>query len=275
MPRLTDLANGRVDVPKLDPFDIHIRKGFNYRDVESEATQKHIAWLKESIRENGIQKPVEVEYFDGKAWLVDGECRLLAARALAKERVAVLVPCIQVKGSEDEIRAKSMVANGALPPTQLEFGKAATQLKGWGWDEERIAKFTPPHIAGNPKKAKQYVKDALELHEAPLAVKDAVAHGIDGVAVSPALALSATRQNRMMSGEILKEEAAKARAKGKKVANRPKGMGKVQKAALTKAEKTAKLLEIGDKMAEAILHEFPPSVPEGQLGRKWQKAREQ
>ena len=59
---------------------------------------------------------------------------------------------------EAEVLAKSMVANGALPPTQLEFGAAAARLKGWGWADEKIALYTPPHIAQDGTKAKRYVR---------------------------------------------------------------------------------------------------------------------
>jgi len=83
----------------------------------------------------------------------------------------------------------------------------------------------------------KYVKDAADLHEAPLAVKEAVAHGIDGVAVSAALALAATKKNRLQAGEILKQDAGRAKAAGKKTATRPKGIGKAGKA---KAVKEAK-----------------------------------
>jgi ParB family transcriptional regulator, chromosome partitioning protein len=275
MGRLNDLGHGRLDTPKLDPRDVIIRKGWNYRDVESPAVQAHIDWLKESIRERGVQKPIEVEYVDGKVYLVDGECRLRAAQALWKEKVEVYIPAMQVKGDEAEIRAKSMIANGALPPTQLEFGKAAAQLRAYGWTDERIGDFTPPHIAINKKRATKYVKDAVDLHEAPLEVKDIVAHGVDGVKVSPALALAATKKNRLQAAEILKEDAGKAKAKGKTVATRPKGAGKATKAKAAKEAATVDLFTLGDRLAAQVLETGQTGnwdKPE-RLARQWQKAR--
>lgn len=281
--RLNDLGQvaqgggGRLDAPRLNPADVIIRKGWNYRDVDSEAVQAHIKHLKESIRERGVQKPIEVEFIDGKAYLVDGECRLRACQQLRKEGVEVYIPAMQVKGDEGEIRAKSMIANGALPPTQLEFGKAASQLRAYGWTDERIAEFTPPHIAQNRKRATKYVKDAADLNDAPLAVKDAVAHGIDGVAVSSALALAATKKNRLQAAEILRQDAGKAKAAGKKTATRPKGIGKAGKAKAVKEAKAVDLMEIGDRMAELIMHDgllnSTRDVSLGTLARKWKRAR--
>ena len=268
MARLNDLGHGRLDVPKLAPLDIIIRDGFNYRTVDTPATLAHIGWLKESIRQQGIQKPVEVEFIDGKAYLVDGECRVRAAQALWNEGVEVFVPAMQVKGDEAEIRAKSMIANGALPPTQMEFGKGAAQLRSYGWDNERIAAYTPPHIAQNKARAKRYVEDAIELHQAPLEVKEAVQKGVDGVKVSAALAVAATRHGRLTAADTIRQQAAKAKAAGKAVANRPKGAGAKTKAKID-------LLAIGDKLAAQVLETGQTGNwerPE-RLARQWQKAR--
>jgi len=174
MARLNDLSHGRLDAPRLDPREIVIREGFNYRDTNTEASLKHIAWLKESIRERGVEEPIRVEYKGGTVFVVNGECRVKALRQLWDEGVEVYVPAIVAKGDEAEILAKSMIANGALPPTPLEFGQAASRLLAYGWSPEKVAEYTPPHIRGSKAKAVQYVKDAVELHEAPLGVKKQV-----------------------------------------------------------------------------------------------------
>lgn len=273
MARLTDLAHGKLDAPKLDPRDIIIRKGFNFRDTKSEASQAHIAWLKSSIRDNGVQEPIRVEFIDGKPYLVNGECRLIALRQLWNEGLEVYVPAIQIKGDEAEILAKSMIANGALPPTKLEFGAAATRLQAYGWDKSRIAQFTPPHIAKSASRAKRYVEEAIELHNAPLDVKAAVRDGVDGVKVSEGLALAATRQSRMHAGEIVKQEAEKAKAAGKKEAKRPKGPGKITKAKEAVAKKTRSLEKIGDLMAEEIVSTPVDMKRLGKLAQEWFEAR--
>ena len=250
--RLNDLGQrsagggGRLDAPRLMPLDIIIREGFNYRTVDSDATLAHIGWLKESIRQQGIQKPVEVEFIDGKAYLVDGECRVRAAQALWNEGVEVFVPAMQVKGDEAEIRAKSMIANGALPPNQLEFGKAAAQLRSYGWDNDRIAAYTPPHIAQNKARAKRYVEDAIELHQAPLEVKEAVQKGVDGVKVSAALAVAATRHGRLTAADTIRP------AGGQGEGCREGGSQPTEGGRGAKTKAKIDLLAIGDRMAAIV-----------------------
>lgn len=266
MARLNDLGEGKIEGPKLDPRIIIIRPGFNYRDTSSEAAQKHIAWLAESIAERGVDKPIEVEFTDGKVYLIDGECRLLALRKLWDEGKEIRVPAIAFRGDEAAVLAKAMVSNGALPPTQLEFGSAAERLMAWGWSVEKIAALTPPHLGLTGRKAKQYVKDAVDLQQAPIAVKEAVKHGVDGVEVSPALALAATRKSREEAPKVIKEAAAKAKAEGKKTATRAK-------APSAKAEAQDALLKRGDRMAALILEENPEWEALEKAAKSWQKER--
>lgn len=276
MPRLNDLGHGRIDVPKLDPRDIVVRNGFNYREIDSEVTQKHIAWLAESIKASldaggpGIEKPLSVEYDSGKAYLVDGQCRLLAALKLWRDGTVkmkypdgsmgpVLCPVVQVKGDEANVLAHSMIANGSLPPNQVEFGAAVARLLAYGWSIEDVARFTPPHIRVDMKKAVKYSKDALTLHEAPVAVKEAVKKGVevDGkkVEVSPALAVSAVRHGKLTAMETIGTEARKAVERGQKAAKRPKGKGKATKAKEAKETLQDRLYALGDSMASEIIAE--------------------
>lgn len=253
--RLNDLGHGRKDAVMLDPKDIVIEKGFNYRDIDSEAAQKHIEWLKQSIRENGVQEPIRVKWEDEKAVLVNGECRLIACKQLRKEGLEIFIPALQVKGDEADVLAKSMVANGALPPTQIEFGRAAARLLAYGWSEDKVALYTPPHIAQNASKARRYVRDAVSLHEAPIAVKEAVQHGVDGVKVSPALALQAARKSPLHAEEEIKKVVEKSKASGRKVAKREKGEGQVAKAKKQVASRQEQLEKIGDRLADGVISE--------------------
>ena len=271
--RLTDFGHGRVDAPRLDPRDIIIRDSWNYRDCTTPAAEAHIAFLKDSIALRGVQEPIRVELIDGKVYLVNGECRLRALRKLWDEGNEVFVLSIQGKGDEAEILAQSMVANGALPPSVLEFGKAAERLTAYGWTVEKIAALTPPHLGLKGRKAKQYVKQAVELQQAPIAVKDAVAHGVDGVAVSPSLAVQATRKSREKAPEIIREAVTKAKAAGKKTAKRPKGAGKITKAKVEAERRTRSLERIGDDMAKEILRvPFDVDILES-LAEEWKRAR--
>jgi hypothetical protein len=283
--RLNDLGVRGGEVVLLDPRKIIIRAGFNYRDVESPVAKAHIDWLKANIKDRGVQQPARVEYVGEKVFLVDGQCRVEACKQLWKEGVKVpykgggdgppMVPVITVRGDEAEMLAASMVANGALPPSQLEFGAAAARLLALGWDEDRVAKYTPPHIAVDAQKSRRYVRDAVELHQAPLAVKKAVKEGVDGVEVSAGLALHVTRRNPLHAEEEIKAEVEKAKANGKKVARRPKTAGKATKAKEAALTRTQQLEKIGDGMADNILKgedgKYPPSLVGA--ARAWNQLR--
>lgn len=281
--RFQDVGEGKVEGRKLDPRAIIIREDFNYRDVQSEHVQTHIAWLKENIRIHGVQQPIRVEYIAGKVYLIDGHCRVEACKQLFKEGFTIpykdggsgppLIPALVVQGDEGEILAASMIANGALPPTKLEFGKGAAKLLALGWPREKIALYTPPHIAKNKKMAERYVEDAVELHHAPLEVKEALTKGVDGVEVSEGLALAATKHNRLHATETIRNEVAKAKAKGKKVAKRPKGEGKVTKAKQQEDAKLKKLLDLGDKMADNSLASHTSMDDMEKLAKQWNRAR--
>jgi hypothetical protein len=183
-----------------------------------------------------------------------------------------------VRGDEADVLARAMIANGSLPPTLLEFGKGAARLVGYGWDMAKIAALVPPAVSnGDAKKALKFAVEALEINDAPLDVKKAVAEGVDGVSVSPALAVAVTRKNRIQAGEIIREEAARAKAAGKKVASRPKGAGKVTRAKAAAAEANDKLLRVGDRMAAGILDDRSAADVDWlaleRLAKSWQKQR--
>ena len=273
MARLNDLAHGKLDSPKLDPRDIIIRDGFNFRDTSTEAAQKHIAWLKESIRVNGVQEPIRVEFVDGKVYLVNGECRLRALQQLWDEGLEIYVPAMPVRGDEAEVLAKSMIANGALPPTKLEFGAAAARLIAYGWTKDKVSEYTPPHVAKSKAKAMRYVEEAVDLHEAPLAVKKAVKEGVEGVRISDSLALAATRHSRINAEEMIANAAKEAKAKGKTVAKRPKGAGKITKAKRQKEMDIEKCLGLADKLADAALDDGQVRAEVQKAARSYNRAR--
>lgn len=273
MAQLRSLSQGKLEAYKIDPRELVIREGFNYRDTSSPQAKAHIAWLIESIRERGVDEPIWVENTGDELYVIDGECRVLALRALWDEGLEVIVPTFSYKGDEAAVLAKSLIANGGLPPSQLEFGKAVERLLAYGWTRERIAQHIPPHLGLSGAGATRYVDDALELQQAPLEVKKALKEGVDGVEISPALAVAATKKNRIMATEIIREEAAKAKAAGKKVATRPKGAGKATKAKAAKEATAGETFALGDKMADVMLSESPNWTRGEKLAQQWNKAR--
>jgi ParB family chromosome partitioning protein len=209
----------------LDPRKITIRPNFNPRDTTSPEAKAHIAWLKSSIAERGVDEPIFIQIDGDKMYLIDGECRLRACQQLWNEGTKVHVPTITYKGDEAAVLAKSLAANNGLPLTQLELGKAADRLQAFGWKLDAIAKLVAPHLGFSAKKAERHVKDGIELHQAPIEVKEIVRDGIEGVKVSPAVAIQEVRKNREQAPAKLKEAAKKAKAAGKKEVKRPKQPG--------------------------------------------------
>lgn len=253
MVMLRSLSQGKLEAYKIDPREIEIRPGFNFRDTSTPEAQAHIAWLANSIAERGVDEPIWVENTGEKIFLIAGECRLLALRKLWDEGNEVYVPTFSYKGDEASVLAKSLAENTGLPPSVIEFGRAAERLLAFGWTVERIASLTPPHLGLTGSKAKRFVKDAVDLQQAPLAVKKAVTHGIDGVKVTEPAALAAVRRNPLQAEEILTKEAREAKSKGKTVLKRPKGAGKATKAKASEREQTEKCLRLADSMADVAL----------------------
>ena len=245
-------STGTVRGGNLRP-ELIINKHSNYRDMKSETTKAHIAWLKESIRLEGVKNPITVSFADGKWYLEAGECRLTAAQQLRKEGVDLYIPCFQVKGDEATILAKSIVDNTGLPPTLMELGKALQQLLDYGWEFDRVAKCVPPSITTDPQKAIRYAKKALDLNAAPIAVKQAVKEGVDGVKVSEARAVAETRKNPLTAAERLTTAASKAKAEGKTTIKREKGQGKAGKAKAATQKTVEQCLALADSLADVAL----------------------
>jgi hypothetical protein len=248
MPRLEDLGTTGVRATRLRPEIIIIDWSKNYREKDSQATQDHIAWLEGSIRAEGVKKPVDVVFSDGKVYLEAGYCRATAAQRLRKKGWDGFIDCVPVKGDEATRLAKSILDNTSLPPALLELGKALQQLLDFGWDMERVSKCVPPSITTDPAKAIRIAKKALDLNAAPLAVKKAVKEGIGGVKVSEGRAVAEAKKNPLMAAENLTKAAAEAKEKGETTLKREKGAGEATKA----KEATAKQVEEWLKKADAL-----------------------
>ena len=253
MGRLNDLGKRGGEIVDLRPEIIKIRPRHNYRDMDSEATKAHIAWLEESILAEGVKKPINVIYSGGEATLEAGECRLTAAQNLRKKGWDGWIPVVSVKGDEAKLLAESLLDNMGLAPTLLEVGKALQQLIDWGWTLEQAAKCVPPSITTDPAKAIRVAKKALDLNAAPLAVKQAVKEGIDGVKVSEGRAVAEAKKNPLTAAQNLATAASKAKAKGETTLKREKGQGKAGKAKAAEKHSVEKLIQLADALADVAL----------------------
>ena len=248
-------STGSVRGGNLRPEIIGIIAGQNYRDMTSEETKAHVAWLKQSIRVEGVKDPIDVIFSDGKWFLAPGggECRLTACKELRKEKWDGYIPCFQVKGDEVYLLKRSILRNTGLAPTLLELGKALQQLVDLKLPMEEVLKCVPPSITTDPAKALRVAKKALDLNAAPIAVKKAVKEGIGGVKVSEGRAVAEAKKNPLTAAENLATAASEAKAKGKTVLMREKGAGKATKAKAATAKQVEEWLKLADAMADVAL----------------------
>ena len=283
MARLEDMGTTGVRATQLRPEIVIMDWSKNYRTKDTQKTLDHIAWLKESIKAEGVEQAIKVQFIAGKVYLVDGQCRVEACKQLFKEGVKVpyksggfgppLVPALAVAGDEADMLAASMVANGSVPPTKIELGAAADRLLKLGWPKEKVALYVPSHLSVKGFRAARYVEEAVELHHAPISVKKAVQEGKDGVRLSEPAALKIARENPLDPEPAIDAEVARAKAAGKTEAKRPKGAGAATKAKEADEEQRRPLEKIGDEMADEIV-----SVPFDlekleRLAAEWHKTR--
>ena len=207
-------STGSVRGGNLRPELITIIPGQNYRDMNSEETKAHVAWLRQSIQTEGVKDPIDVIFSDGKWYLAPGggECRLTAAQQLRGDGWDGYIPCFQVKGGEVYLLKRSILRNTGLAPTLLELGKVLQQLIDLGQPVEEVVKCVPPSITTDPAKALRVAKKALDLNAAPLAVKEAVKHGKDGVKLSEPAAVKIARQNPIDPEPAIEKEVQRAKA---------------------------------------------------------------
>lgn len=212
--RLRDLGTGRRDTIMMVPSVIQIEKGHNPRDYRLKENRDHLDELKLSIRERGVLQPLLVRY-DGPtqaAVLVDGECRLRAALELIEEGTPIeAIPVLQVQGgNETERLVLAITANTGKPLSKWEIGIAFKRLAGFGWETSKIAK----ELGFNER----FVKEAIELTDAPEEVKHLLSEG----AVTPSLVQYHMRKAGGNVTLTIRGAVEKAKAKGKKTAKREK-----------------------------------------------------
>lgn len=252
--RLRDIGACGKQLVNVHPADIKIEKGFNPRLYTLRENREHLDALKLSIKEMGVRVPLLVRWDVGseQAILIDGECRLRACLELIQEGVEIKsVPVMQEPaGNEADRLLLAITTNTGKPLSMAESGAAFRRLGAYGWELHEIATRTGHTV--------RYVKEALELSDAPEEVKALVSSG----AVTPALARKTLKEKGDSAGAVLKEKVAAAKAKGKKVAGRERDQSKQEK-----------LLAIGDKLAEACLQENASLDSMERLAKQWRKAR--
>jgi ParB-like chromosome segregation protein Spo0J len=217
--RLTHLAQGKLDCPKIDPRLIHIREGWNPRNYALPENRLHLDNLKKLITAvdedgvpAGVQKPLEVQWdvVDGSPVkvpiLIDGECRLRAVLELIDEGCEIkTVPVMQVPGAAPaNMLLRALTANSGKSLSKWELGVAYKRLANFGWPSSLIANRNAV--------SEKFVKEAIELTDAPAEIKQM----LSTLAVTPAAALNEIHRHGSNASFILRAKIEEARAKSKR-----------------------------------------------------------
>jgi ParB-like chromosome segregation protein Spo0J len=196
MARLQDLATGRKDLLTFDPRILQEKPGWNRRH-DTEALAEHIRGLADSIRVCGVQNPLTIRMEGEGVFVIDGHCRLKATLlAIAEGAEIASVPCLVApKGAtEAELKADQLSRNSGLRYGALEVADVASELLGWGWTIDAIAKRAGKTIP--------WMEELLGLRAAPEPLKRQVQDG----KVSATLAADlVARQGGQKAIEILDE----------------------------------------------------------------------
>lgn len=212
--RLRDLGSGRRDAIMMDPRIIQIEKDFNPRNYRLPENRAHLDELKASIKMRGVLQPLLVRYDAQQqiAILCDGECRLRAVHELIEEGTQIeTIPVLQVQGgNETERLVIALTANTGKPLSQWEIGTAFKRLANFGWSSDKIA--------SELGYSERFVKEAIEITDAPEEVKHLLSEG----AATPSLVRYHMRKAGGNLVMTIQDEVTRAKAKGKKTAKRKK-----------------------------------------------------
>lgn len=204
---LASIAEGRSDVWKIDPRKINIKPNWNSRDFNDPT---NVAWVDEiaqSACQIGIKRALIIQWENGKAWLVDGECRLRAAmRAIEHYKTDIkTVPVItEDRYANDADRLfNQYIYNTGKQFSDIELSNHFKRLLGLGWQAKDIA------LKAGLSAAR--VSQILNLQRLPEGQKAMISAG----QVSAGLAVAMTKEHGGTEAEkILKQGLETAKAEG-------------------------------------------------------------
>lgn len=198
----------RADAMKVRLEDIHEEPGFNLRD-EGEELEASIGALAAHIAAGGTFPALEVRPRpEGGVFLVDGHRRRRALLRLADQmrdsNGELWVPVVAFVGNDADRLARVITSAEGRALSQLEVARGYKRLAAFGLSSDDIAKKV--------NKTRQHVDQLLHLANANTDVQQIVQAGT----VSATTAIQMVRQHGEKAGEVLKVEAEKAAAAGKK-----------------------------------------------------------
>lgn len=201
---LRDIATKRSDVFHVAPSELQVKAGWNCRNLNDADNKAHVASLKMSIREVGVQEPLSVFREGDTTYVSDGHCRLAAVLELLSEGVEIATVPVKTEGrGASEADAVLRQALDGKPKTAFELGIIFKRLMGYGWTEEQIAAKSGKGI--------QSVRMSLELQAAPAPVLKMVASG----RVAPTLAVQVLAKEGENAAKVLSDAVDTAAQQGK------------------------------------------------------------
>jgi ParB-like chromosome segregation protein Spo0J len=223
--QMRDLAT-RTDMYKVDPRIIVIQNKHNPRTYKLEQNRQHLDGLKASIASEGVLNPITCRKDGDQIILVDGECRLRSCLELIKEfeegkggADIKTIPAIMTKVTEPaELLLIAFTANMGKPFAKWEAGIGFKRFIKYGWTEEQIAVRTGY--------TERFIKEALELEDAPAEMKALLSEQ----AITPAYAIKKLRTvgpskavaEAVAAVAAKRESGAKGAVKAEKKADTPK-----------------------------------------------------
>ncbi|WP_441227984.1 ParB/RepB/Spo0J family partition protein [Tardiphaga sp. 20_F10_N6_6] len=198
------------DIKKKDIFRmpyslLKVQPGFNPRDLSKPETQAKIQGIKESIKAGAFIPPLLVRVVDGHGVITDGECRFTAYGLAIAEGCEIEMVDVQPDTGNDADRVATAITTSqgeALTP--LETALAYKRLAAFNWE--------PDQIAARVGKTRTHVDGLLILGNANNDVHQLVREGV----VAAHVAIDVVRKHGENAGQVLRGEADKAKAAGKK-----------------------------------------------------------
>ena len=203
---IKDISNGRTDVYKLSPADLHVKEGWNTRDLSTPENVEHIEQLSKSISEIGVKEPLKVVWEGNKAYITNGHCRFEAIKLAIKSGAEIKsVPVlVEDRHANEADRIFTQIAsNSGKPFTQLEQAKVFKKLLDLGWQQNEIA--SKSGMSGGR------VSQILELLTLPESVKTMVAKG----EVSASMAMQTVKAEGDKATKTLGAAVEAAKSEGK------------------------------------------------------------
>ena len=193
------IATGRSDTFRIDLNDLHVREGWNARDVDFNPNDEDDLALAQSIAEVGIKETMTAIWEDGRAYITNGH-RRRAAALYARDVLKAEIKSVPVQtearySSEAEHVLSQIVRNAGKPLSPFEKGKVFKKLIDLGWSETEIGQKTGI--------TRTRVVQLLEVQSAPEPVKAMVRSG----EVSADLAMKTIRAADGDTGKAVAELA--------------------------------------------------------------------